>query len=101
MKMYIFFHNYTNIYICLQSFNYEFELEYQINFTKTTFEVNDNQKYTVKDGVIFNADGTELVLFPPGVEEAVITSKFRRFGECAFAYSRVLTRVLFISGNEI
>ena len=60
-----------------------------------------NSHFKTKDGVVFSSDEKTLVLFPPGVDEAVITRSTEGISERAFAYSTVLRNVLFLSGCPI
>ncbi len=60
------------------------------------FRENENcSAYSVRDGVLYTADGTTLLLYPDSEAEAVIPENVTGIGEYAFASNTLLTSVSF------
>ena len=60
-----------------------------------------SQSFKTYEGVVFDNSDKKLVLYPPGLESAIISLSTEEFGDNAFAYSEVLKYVTFLSGNRI
>ena len=60
-------------------------------------QIGENENYSVRDGVLFNADGTELIKYPIyRIDEAyVIPEGTERIGKYAFSQSGSLVNVRF------
>ena len=55
------------------------------------FSANGNSNYTVTNGVLYNADGTELLYVPAGIESVTLPSTVTKIGAGALAGSSVKT----------
>ena len=85
----------SNLYINNDKVNLTGDMFLGCNSLESFKIKEDNKKYSVKDGVLFNKDKTKLICYPNGKkgDTYVITDNIKELADYAFRYAKFLKNI--------